>query len=67
MTPFTMEKLKYRPMESNEYDKHMGAYLEEYIADISKYEEEFIKIIGLNPRKFSKKQFKDKFARRNQH
>ena len=46
-------------MESNEYDKYMGTYLEEYIADISKYEEEFTKTIGLSPREFSEKQFKE--------
>ncbi len=54
-----MEKLLFRPMDSAEFDTNMNIYLEEYIADISKYEEEFKKTIGFHPREFSEKQFKD--------
>ena len=54
-----MDKLLFRPMENEEFDKYKEIYLEEYIADISKYEEEFTKQIGLKPREFALKQFKE--------
>jgi ribosomal protein S18 acetylase RimI-like enzyme len=46
-------------MENEEFEKYKEIYLEEYIADISKYEEEFTKQIGIKPREFAEKQFKD--------
>ena len=54
-----MDDLLFRPMESREFNKYMDNYIEEYIANISIYKEEFTKQIGLEPREFAEKQFKE--------
>lgn len=54
-----MRKLLYRPMEEQDFETYMKPYLEQYIKDISEYEEEFVKQIGLEPREFGEKQFNE--------
>jgi hypothetical protein len=52
-------KLIYRPMEEHEFETYMKPYLEDYIKNISQYEKEFTKQIGMEPREFAEKQFND--------
>lgn len=51
--------IELRPMINEEYDKIMKNDLEEYIKDISVYKDQFTKEMGLDPRKYAEKQFKE--------
>jgi len=51
--------LKFRPMNSLEFKNHIQNDLEDYIRDISLYENEFIKQTGKSPKEFAETQFKE--------
>jgi len=52
-------KLQYRPMTESEYERDIKGSLEDYIKDISVYEEEFQKQMQKSPREFAEQQFND--------
>jgi ribosomal protein S18 acetylase RimI-like enzyme len=54
-----MGKFIYRPMDEQEFEKYLKPYLEDYINDISQYQEEFVEQVGMEPREFAEKQFNE--------